>query len=271
MKKTGESIKENLKLVDVVFELIDARAPRSSKNPMLVDLLEGRPKILLVNKLDLADDKYNQRWLQTFKDQGEMVVGIDAQSGHGLKNLYQMIDHILEDKRKKDQAKGIVSDQVRAMIVGIPNVGKSTLINTLVGRKSTNVGNKPGITRSNQWVKVKDKNLYLLDTPGVLWPKFESQDLALNLAFIGSIKDEILPIDEIGLELIARISETYPDQLEDRYKIKIQNTALETMEEIGRKRGALISKGQIDYTRVANIVLDEFRKATIVRISLEHP
>lgn len=268
MKKTSDSIKENLKKVDLVFELIDARAPRASENPMIPELIGDKPRILIFNKGDLADPKENKRWLGYYKAKGISVVAVNSNLGKGIPNLFDEVDNVMASKRERDRDKGIISEQVRAMIVGIPNVGKSTLINSLANKKSAKTGNTPGITRNNQWIKVGDR-LQLLDTPGVLWPKFESEELALNLAYIGSIKDEVLPREEVALKLIEKLSESYGDLLEERFKIKIKETPLLTMEEIARKRGAIMRGNEVDYTRVTDIILDEFRKASIGRITLE--
>lgn len=268
MKKTSDSIKENLKKVDLVFELIDARAPRASENPMIPELIGDKPRILIFNKGDLADPKENKRWLGYYKAKGISVVAVNSNLGKGIPNLFDEVDNVMASKRERDRDKGIISEQVRAMIVGIPNVGKSTLINSLANKKSAKTGNTPGITRNNQWIKVEDR-LLLLDTPGVLWPKFESEELALNLAYIGSIKDEVLPREEVALKLIEKLTQSYGDLLEERFKIKIKETPLLTMEEIARKRGAIMRGNEVDYTRVTDIILDEFRKASIGRITLE--
>lgn len=268
MKKTSDSIKENLKKVDLVFELIDARAPRASENPMIPELIGDKPRILIFNKGDLADPKENKRWLGYYKAKGISVVAVNSNLGKGIPNLFDEVDKVMASKRERDRDKGIISEQVRAMIVGVPNVGKSTLINSLANKKSAKTGNTPGITRNNQWIKVEDR-LLLLDTPGVLWPKFESEELALNLAYIGSIKDEVLPREEVALKLIEKLTQSYGDLLEERFKIKIKETPLLTMEEIARKRGAIMRGNEVDYTRVTDIILDEFRKASIGRITLE--
>lgn len=268
MKKTSESISENLKKVDLVLELIDARAPKASRNPNIPILTEGKERIILFNKSDLADENENRKWMEEFKKEDVPAVNINANTKKGFSELLDKIDEVMAEKRSKDREKGIQSKMVRAMIVGVPNVGKSTLINSLANRRSAKVGNTPGVTKSNQWIKVENR-LQLLDTPGVLWPKFESEELALHLAFIGSIRDEVLPIEEVALKLIEFLKENYPEKLEERYKIDISGTPLEIMEEIGRKRGAIIRGGEIDYTRVTNILMDEFRKGTIGRITLE--
>lgn len=268
MKKTSDSIKENLKKVDVVLELIDARAPKASENPMIPELIGDKPRILIFNKGDLAGPRENNRWMDYYKSKKINVVSVNSNTGKGIGDLLDEVDKVMEGKRAKDKDKGIISEQVRAMIIGIPNVGKSTLINSLASRKSAKTGNKPGITRTNQWIKVENRML-LLDTPGVLWPKFESEELALNLAYIGSIKDEVIPKDDVALKLIEKLGREYPKLLEERFNISLKENPLENMEEIAKKRGAIMRGNEIDYSRVTDIILDEFRKGTIGRITLE--
>lgn len=268
MKKTADSIRENLKKVDVVLELIDARAPRSSKNPMIEELKGEKPTILIMTKEDLADKKETNKWKSYYKSNGYEVVSLNASTGEGIKSLFNAIDRVMASKREKNRERGIESELVKAMIVGVPNVGKSSLINTLAEKKSTKTGNRPGVTKTNQWIRVENK-LNLLDTPGVLWPKFESENLALNLAYIGSIKDEVLPLETIALKLIEKLQKEYPEMLENRYKIEISYNPLETMEDIAKKRGAISRGNEIDYSRTTDIILDEFRKGVIGNISLE--
>ena len=268
MKKTSESIKNNLKKVDIVLELIDARAPRASENPMIPNLIGDKPRILIFNKGDLADSGENKSWMDYYKNQNIPAVSVNSNTGKGINDLLDLVDQVMENKRQRDKGKGILSKEVRAMIIGIPNVGKSTLINSLANRKSAKTGNKPGITRTNQWIKVEDRML-LLDTPGVLWPKFESEELALNLAFIGSIKDEVIPKEEVALKLVELLGKKYPDLLEKRYGVETSQSPLEIMEEIARKRGAIMRGNEVDYSRVTDIILDEFRKGVIGNITLE--
>lgn len=268
MKKTADSIRENLKKVDVVLELIDARAPKSSKNPMIEELKGEKPTILIMTKEDLADKKETDKWKSYYKSNGYEVVSLNASTGEGIKSLFNAIDRVMASKREKNRERGIESELVKAMIVGVPNVGKSSLINTLAEKKSTKTGNRPGVTKTNQWIRVENK-LNLLDTPGVLWPKFESENLALNLAYIGSIKDEVLPLETIALKLIEKLQKEYPEMLENRYKIEISYNPLETMEDIAKKRGAISRGNEIDYSRTTYIILDEFRKGVIGNISLE--
>lgn len=268
MKKTADSIKENLKKVDVVLELIDARAPRASENPMIPELIGDKTRILIFNKGDLADPNKNRQWMDYYKSKGIEAVFVNSNTGKGINELLDKVDEVMEESREKNRSRGIKSERVRAMIIGIPNVGKSTLINTLGNRKSAKTGNMPGITRTNQWIRVEDR-LLLLDTPGVLWPKFETEELALHLAFIGSIKDEVLPKEDVALKLVEFLQNNYPNLLQERYGVEISPMPLETMESIARKRGAIMKGNEIDYTRVTDLILDEFRKGTIGKITLE--
>lgn len=271
MKKTRESIQKSLPMVDVVFELIDARIPSSSQNPVIDSILGDKPRIIILNKSDLASNQGNKLWQDYFMSKGIRSVLLDSLSGKGIDILLELSYEATDIKRKAYEKRGVINRPTRAMILGIPNVGKSTLINTLSGRKGAKTGNKPGITKTNQWIKTKG-NLELLDTPGILWPKFEDQEVGLNLAFTGAIKDEILDIETLCLKLIERLANYFPNLLNSRYNIKIEGkTYLDIMEEIGRRRGCIIKGGEIDYTKVSHIVLDEFRKGIIGAISLEFP
>ncbi|NLY21380.1 MAG: ribosome biogenesis GTPase YlqF [Tissierellia bacterium] len=268
MKKTTESIKENLKMVDVIFELIDARIPSASSNPVIPELIGEKPRIVVLNKADLANEEENKKWIEHFKNEGANVVSINANTGKGIRELITLTNKVMKPKRDRDAERGIKSKMTRVMIIGIPNVGKSTLINSLVGRKSAKIGNRPGITKSNQWVRVQD-SFQLLDTPGVLWPKFQNENLALNLAYTGAIKDEILDKETLCLKFIEKMMLESPEVLVDRYNIEIGSTPLETMEAIALKRGAILRGNEIDYTKVSDIVLDEFRRGTLGRITLD--
>lgn len=271
MKKTRESIQKSLPMVDVVFELIDSRIPSSSQNPVIDSILGDKPRIIILNKSDLASNQGNKLWQDYFMSKGIRSVLLDSLSGKGIDRLLELSYEATDIKRKAYEKRGVINRPTRAMILGIPNVGKSTLINTLSGRKGAKTGNKPGITKTNQWIKTKG-NLELLDTPGILWPKFEDQEVGLNLAFTGAIKDEILDIETLCLKLIERLANYFPNLLNSRYNIEIEGkTYLDIMEEIGRRRGCIIKGGEIDYTKVSHIVLDEFRKGIIGAISLEFP
>lgn len=271
MKKTRESIERNLSIVDLVLELIDARIPYSSQNPIIDTIINKKPRIIILNKSDLADLNANILWQEYFKTKGIDTVLLDSLSGKGINDLLSMADKVVEAKRVSYRNRGVINRPTRAMIIGIPNVGKSTLINTLSGRKGAKTGNKPGITKSNQWIKTKGK-LELLDTPGILWPKFEEEIVGLNLAFTGAIKDEILDIENLAFKFVETIINLYPKALNNRYGMNINGlTPLEIMKEIGRKRGCLLKGGEIDYRKVSNIILDEFRKGKIGNITLELP
>ena len=265
MKKTRELIKENLKLVDLVVEVLDARMPLSSRNPVIGELTGSRTRLTVLNKADLADPGQNILWEKKLAENGDFVISANCSSGEGIKKILKTLEQIQDKKNEGRERK----KTLRMMIVGIPNVGKSSLINRLTGKKSAKTGDRPGVTRGKQWLTLSN-GMMLLDTPGILWPKFEDRTVALNLAFCGSIKDEIMDISELGLELIKRLSEVHPDLLCARYRLeKTEETPLLTMEAIAQKRGFILSGKRIDYERTAKTVLDEFRSATIGRISLE--
>lgn len=270
MKKTRESIKKSISMVDLVIELLDARIPYSSKNPIIDELVRDKPRIVLLNKMDLANENINREWQSFYGEKGVSSLLFDSRSSKGIDRLIKLVNEETKERRLAYESRGVINRPVRAMIVGIPNVGKSTLINSLTGRKGARIGNKPGVTKANQWIKTKG-GLELLDTPGILWPKFEDKEVGLNLAYIGSIKDDILDIESLALSLIERLVKLDPTAIINRYKIELKGSPLEIMEEIARKRGCLIRGGEIDYTKVANIILDEFRKGIIGRISLERP
>ena len=254
MKKTRELIEANLKLVDLVIEILDSRIPVSSKNPVINKIIERKDRIIILNKQDLSDVNRTREWIKYFEEEGIDAVQMDSSKGKGIDSLYKLLD--------KHKSK-------RMMILGVPNVGKSSLINRLSGRKSTKIGNKPGITKGKQWITL-DNGMNLLDTPGILWPKFEDPNVGLNLAFCGNIKDEVLNIQDIGYELIGFLTKEYPDEFRARYKITdISDDALYNMEEVARKRGFLMPGKRIDYERTARTVIDEFRAGKIGRITLE--
>ncbi|WP_353093876.1 ribosome biogenesis GTPase YlqF [Tissierella praeacuta] len=271
MKKTKESIQKSLTMVDIVFELIDARIPISSQNPVIDSIVGDKPRVIILNKSDLASSHGNKIWQEYFMKQNIPSVCLEALSGKGIDKLLEISYALTDEKRKAYEKRGVINRPTRAMILGIPNVGKSTLINSLSGRKGAKTGNKPGVTKSNQWIKTKGK-LELLDTPGILWPKFEDPQVGLNLAFTGAIKDEILDIETLALKLIERLVNYFPNLLNNRYNIDVKDKLyLDIMEEIGRRRGCIIKAGEIDYTKVSNIILDEFRKGIIGKITLEFP
>lgn len=271
MKKTKESIKKNLQLVDIIYELLDARIPISSENPDIDNIVGDKPRIVILNKSDLSSHEGNIKWQQYYQNKGIASVLVDSLNNKGLSELIDISNKLMKEKKLKLEKKGIKNRPIRAMIVGIPNVGKSTLINSLSGRRGAKTGNRPGVTKANQWIKLKG-NLELLDTPGILWPKFEDESVGLNLAFTGSIKDELLDIESLAFKLVERLVDTYPELLENRYNITVcGKTIYEIVENIAQNRGC-ISKGQeVDFTKVSNIIIDDFRKGRIGRITLELP
>ncbi|MDY2737979.1 ribosome biogenesis GTPase YlqF [Intestinibacter sp.] len=271
MKKTKEMVQNNLKLVDVVIELLDARIPLSSKNPDIDRLAKNKPRVVVLNKSDLSDKNKLNRWISYYQSKGIKAIPVDTLKGSGVNKIVEECKNVTKEKMDALKEKGRKQRAIRVMIVGVPNVGKSSLINKLTGRKSTQTGDRPGVTKGKQWVKLKG-DLELLDTPGILWPKFEDQNIALNLAFTRAIKDEILDIDTLGLKFIEKMSEIEPEKLKARYKLdSLGEEPLETMEMIGRKRGFILGKNELDYTRIAKTVLNEFREGKIGKITLEVP
>ncbi|MDO5649828.1 MAG: ribosome biogenesis GTPase YlqF [Gallicola sp.] len=269
MKKATDSIKKSLKLVDLVAEIVDLRIPVSSRNPVIDKIIGSKPHLIILNKKDLADPRENDRWAEEFHKKGYEVLRTDSLHDNVTKELEKAGRRALAEKFKKDREKNIENDRIRMMIVGIPNVGKSTLINRVANKRITRVGNKPGVTRQNQWIKT-DGNFELLDTPGILWPKFEEPKTGLHLAFIGSIKDEIMDKQDLAFELLKVLEKQDPKILEERYNIVTEGkTTLEIMEDIAVKRGAIMRGQEIDYERIATIILDEFRKGVMGRITLE--
>ena len=265
MKKTRELIQENLKLVDLVIEVIDGRIPVSSRNPIIDELVSGKDRIIVLNKSDLSDEAENRKWEKVFLKSGALVISLNCMKGAGVNGLIRLLE---KEQNRKNEARA-VKKPLRMMIVGVPNVGKSSLINRLTGKKSAQTGDRPGVTRGKQWLSLKN-GMQLLDTPGILWPKFEDPETGLNLAFCGSIKDEIMDTASLALELIGVLSERYPQMLCERYGIDgICGTPLETMESICLKRGFIRPGKRMDYDRCARTVLDEFRSAKIGRITLE--
>ncbi len=271
MKKTRESIQKNLKMIDIVFELLDARIPYSSQNPVIGSVVGNKPRIVILNKSDLADSNGNRLWQEYYANLGISSILMNSLSGKGVDDLAAEAKRIMDLKRINNAKKGIINQPIRAMILGIPNVGKSTLINSLAGRKSAKIGNRPGITKTNQWIKTKG-GIELLDTPGILWPKFEDKQVGINLAFTGAIKDEILDTETLVLKLIEKLLIIKPQAMSERYKIEITDESpLVAMESIAIKRGCLLKGGEIDYEKVSRIILDEFRRGMMGKITLEYP
>ena len=270
MKKTMDNIRASLKLVDIVGEIIDARIPISSKNPVIDDVLKDKPRIMILNKSDMADENETKKWLSYYRKQGYGAVVVDALHSKGLDKIYSVAKEMLADKFKKLEEKNLSAKTIRMMIVGIPNVGKSTFINSISKRKSAKIGDRPGVTKQVQWIKTKN-DLELLDTPGVLWPKFEDERIGLHLAFTGAIKDEIMDIENLAFRFIDELNKKDVNILKNRYNLS-EDSYEETiflMDEIGRNRGAILMKNEIDYFKVANLVFDDFRKVKLGRITLE--
>ena len=273
MAKTRRLIKANLSLVDAVAEILDARTPLSSRNPEMDSMTAGKPRIVLLNKCDVADERATQMWINYFNNNSVTAIPVDCKSGKGLKSFLPTLkSRVLKELIEKREAHGMKGAAIRLMIVGIPNVGKSSFINKMAGTKRAKVEDRPGVTRTKQWVKLEN-NVELLDMPGVLWPKFEDQETAVRLAFTGAISDDILDIETLAMKLLSYLAEHYSDSLVQRYKIEISpdDTGLELLEKIGRKRGMMISGGEINTERAAITVLDEYRSGKLGRITLELP
>lgn len=277
MTRARRQIQDKLKLIDLAIELLDARVPLSSRNPMVDEILSGKPRLVLLNKSDLADPELTREWVKYFADQGLDALPIDAASGTATNQILPRAKQLLAEKINKQIAKGMNPRAIRALIVGIPNVGKSTLINRLAGRKIAAVGDKPGVTKGQQWIKM-GSDMELLDTPGILWPKFEDQNVGLRLAAIGSIKEDILHLDEIAFFVVRYLVQHYGDGLRERYGVDPtvedvydNEQVLKVMEDIGRKRGAIVSGGRVDLEKTALIILRELRAGKMGRITLEHP
>lgn len=265
MKKTRELIEANLKMVDLVIEVVDARIPSSSRNPIIDQLVAGKKRIIILNKSDLSDPKANEEWTEYFKKDGNIVLQMNCMRGQGVPQLFKLLEK-LQNEKNEGRA---VKKPLRMMIVGVPNVGKSSLINRMTGKKSAKTGDRPGVTKGKQWLSLEN-GMQLLDTPGILWPKFEDPKVGLNLAFCGSIKDEILDVASLALELIGVLQETYPQLLMQRYKLdELVEMPLENMDAIAMKRGFILPGKRIDYERCGKTVLDEFRGGVIGNITLE--
>lgn len=273
MAKTRRLIKDSLKLVDVVIELTDARLPLSSRNPEIDSIVGKKPRIMVMNKSDIADDAANEAWLSYFKKKGITAFLADSQSGKGFSALSPAIDKVLAEKFERDRQRGIQKHSVRMMIVGIPNVGKSSFINRLSSRNAAKTGDRPGVTTAKQWIRIAGK-YELLDTPGILWPKFESVDVARRIAFTGGIKDEIMDIEELAFYLTGFLKEEYSQNLAERYKLTQEELNLEDWDLvtlIGKKRGCIVSGGEVDTFRASSLILDDFRSCRLGKITLEFP
>lgn len=269
MRKTQREIKENLKLVEAIIEIRDARIPRSSANPDIEKLCGNKPRLILLNKSDLTESRVTREWMKELSKDNVKAIEVNCLKGKGLNQIKPALEELLKEKLERYKAKGLVNVVIRVMVVGIPNVGKSTFINKMAKNNIAKTGDRPGVTKSKQWIKTP-LGIEMLDTPGVLWPKFEDERTALNLAFTGAIKDEIMYTEELSYRLVERLQKHYSDELMARYKIeRVFEDPLDTLDAIARKRGCLMSGGHIDYNRIAVILLDEFRGGKIGNISLE--
>lgn len=270
MTKAKRMMQEDIKLIDLVIELTDARVPLSSRNPDIDELGKNKSRLILLNKSDLADERQNEKWEAYFREKGYFTARINARSGAGMKQINGIIQEACKEKIERDRKRGIMNRPVRAMVVGIPNVGKSTFINTFAGKACTKTGNKPGVTKGKQWIRL-NKSVELLDTPGILWPKFDDQLVGLKLAVIGSIKDEILQAEELALWIIEFLRGSYPGKLKERYGIEEEGTGVEVLEKIAYARGCRLKGDLPDYPKAAALMIDDFRSGRIGRITLEAP
>ena len=270
MTKAKRAMQEDIKLIDVIIELVDSRVPFGSKNPDIDTLANGKSRILLMNKYDLADKAVSDKWTKYYEEKGYFVATVNSKNGRGVKAVNDVIQKACKEKIESDRKRGILNRPIRAMIVGIPNVGKSTFINSFAGKACAKTGNKPGVTKGKQWIRL-NKNVELLDTPGILWPKFEDQQVGLNLAFIGSIKDELYNIYELSLLLLDYLIKNYPDAVADFYEIENSDSNNELLERISIKRGCIKSGAEYDLDKAAKCLVDDFRNGRIGKISLEIP
>ena len=270
MTKAKRQMQEDIKLIDLIIELVDARVPLSSRNPDIDELGKNKARLILLNKADLADERQNEAWKAYFQSKGFFVVKIDSRKGSGMKTIQNVILEACKEKTERDRRRGIKNRPIRAMVVGIPNVGKSTFINTFAGKACAKTGNKPGVTKGKQWIRL-NKNVELLDTPGILWPKFEDQAVGLKLAFIGSIKDEILQTEELAAELAGFLNREYPGVLEEKYGIETSEDRYECLRRIAESRHCLVRGSELDTEKAAGILLDDFRNGRLGRITLETP
>lgn len=270
MSKAKRAMQEDLKLINVIIELVDARVPLSSKNPDIDPMANGKSRIILLNKCDLADAAVTAQWKKYYEKKGFFVALVNSKQGKGVKQVNEVIQSACKEKIERDRRRGILNRPIRAMIVGIPNVGKSTFINSFAGKACTKTGNKPGVTKGKQWIRL-NKNVELLDTPGILWPKFEDQTVGLRLAFIGSIKDELSNQYELCLLLMKYLQEHYPEAVPKAYQIETDDSEVVLLERVAKRRGCLKAGGEYDLDKAANYVIDDFRNGRLGAISLEQP
>lgn len=270
MTKAKRMMQEDIKLIDLVIELVDARIPLSSRNPDIDDLGKNKARLIILNKSDLVSDTSNEKWCSYFKEKGYYVVMLDSRRKDGMKQIHNVIAEACKEKIERDRKKGIINRPVRAMVVGIPNVGKSTFINSFAGKACAKTGNKPGVTKGKQWIRL-NKNVELLDTPGILWPKFEDQSVGLKLALIGSMNDQILNTTELSLELIKYLTKNYVGVLSSRYEADEDSEAPDILQQIAENRACLKKGNELDYEKAASILLDDFRSGRLGKITLEFP
>ena len=270
MTKAKRQMQEDIKLIDLVVEIVDSRIPFSSRNPDIDELGKNKYRLILMNKADLADKKATDKWTAYFKKKGYFVVSLDARCKNGMKTITDIIMEACKEKIERDLKRGIKNRPVRAMVVGIPNVGKSTFINSYAGKACAKTGNKPGVTKGKQWIRL-NKNVELLDTPGILWPKFEDQMVGLRLALIGSIKDEILNTDELAVELIKFLIKEYPGILAERYNIEEVENPTDMLLKIAKSRNCLSKGNELDYSKAAILLIDDFRSGKLGKLTLEMP
>ena len=270
MTKAKRMMQENMKLIDIMIELVDARIPLSSRNPDIDQLAANKSRLILLNKTDMADERVTAQWEEYFKEKGFHVARTNARSGKGVKGTQAIVMDACKEKLERDRKRGIKNRPIRAMIAGIPNVGKSTFINTFAGKACAKTGNKPGVTKGKQWIRL-NKSVELLDTPGILWPKFEDQEVGMRLAYIGSIKDDILNIEELALGLIGYLQEFYPAAIRERYNVEEELKPLDILTAVAKARGCLKKGEELDYEKASRLLLEEFRSGKLGKVTLEFP
>lgn len=268
MTKAVRQMKEDIKLIDLVIELLDARIPLSSRNPDIDSLGQNKARLVLLNKADLADEAQNNKWIEYFKEKGVVALKINSKNKQGIKEINNAVNIACKEKIERNKKRGIINRPIRAMVVGIPNVGKSTFINAYAGRAAAKTGNKPGVTKGKQWIRL-NKNLELLDTPGILWPKFDDQTIGLHLALIGSINDNILDVSELAFQLIKLLNNVYPDAIKGRYNIKGDEYPLQVMYQVAEVRGCKLKGNQPDLEKTSSIIIEDFRSGKLGRITLD--
>ena len=270
MTKAKRMMQENMKLIDLIIELADARIPESSRNPDIDELGKNKSRVILLNKADLAEESWNKAWADYYREKGYLAVNVNSRKNGTMKPVQEVIREACKEKIERDRKRGILNRPVRAMVVGIPNVGKSTFINSLAGKACAKTGNTPGVTKGKQWIRL-NRQVELLDTPGILWPKFEDQQVGMMLAFIGSIKDELLNTEELAAELILRLNQDYPGVLERKYQIIADQDTYAVLERIAKSRHCLLRGNELDTEKAALLMLDDFRSGRLGRLTLEYP